>query len=51
MVALFSADAGDLAMIKLVQETIVLRTVLLEMGIEARIFAHTDSSAAKASVE
>ena len=50
MAALSSAEAEYLAMIKGAQEALALRTMLLEMGIETHIFAHTDSSAAKASV-
>ena len=51
IVALSSAGAEFMAMIKGVQEALALRTVLLEMGIDATIQVFTDSSAAKASAE
>jgi hypothetical protein len=50
-IALSSAEAEFMAMTKGVQEALALRTMLLEMGIDATIQVFTDSSAAKASAE
>ena len=51
MIAPSSAEAEYIAMMKGVQEALALRTMLLEMGLECNITVHTDSSAAKASME
>ena len=50
-IALSSVEAEFKAMTKGVQEALALRTMLLEMGIDATIQVFTDSSAAKASAE
>jgi hypothetical protein len=51
MVALSSAKAEYLAMMKGVYEALALRTALLELGVETYIAIYTDSAAAKASAE
>ena len=51
ILALSSAEAEYLAMIKGVQEALALRTALMELGITASIVLYTDSAAAKGSAE
>jgi hypothetical protein len=51
LIALSSAEAEYLAMLKGVHEALALRTILLELGIETHITLYTDSAAAKGSVE
>ena len=51
MLALSSAEAEYMAMIKGVHEALALRIILLEMNIESIIEIFTDSSAAKCSAE
>ena len=43
VLALSSAEAEYMAMIKGVHEALALRTMLLEMGIETSIYIYTDS--------
>ena len=51
LVALSSAEAEYMVMIKGVHEALASRTILLELDIETHITLYTDSAAAKGSVE